>query len=203
MYRIFYNLESIGDVLVIILDEDKAPEKIVKNGDVVSLFNKDTLIGINIFNISKIAKIFASGMIVFPSNEFIDLVNHILINAGVKALPYTTESGFKVGKIIELSEHPDSDHLHVTKVDVGDKILNIVCGAPNVSLSSLVVVAMPYTMMFDGSIIVPSSLRGISSEGMLCSPKELHIPNAPLARGLLLLDQGKYKVGDDFFLIGD
>jgi tRNA-binding protein len=201
--RIFYNLASIGDVLIIILDEIKKPDEVVRVDDVASLYNKKELIGINIFDISKIIKIFVSGMIVFPSDEFIDVINHILINAHLNPLPHTTESGFRVGKVLTCEEHPDSDHLHVTTVDVGTEVLNIVCGAPNVSKDALVVVAMPNTMMFDGSLISPSSLRGIKSEGMLCSPKELHLPDAPQVRGLLLLDEHKYKVGDDFFLIGD
>ena len=58
---------------------------------------------------------------------------------------------------------------------------------------------MPYTTMFDGSEIIPSELRGVKSNGMLCSPRELHLPNAPQVRGILVLEDDA-EVGSDFFL---
>ena len=55
--------------------------------------------------------------------------------------------------------------------------------------------------MFDGSEIIPSELRGIKSNGMLCSPRELHLENAPAKRGILVLEDDA-EVGSDFFLRG-
>ena len=55
--------------------------------------------------------------------------------------------------------------------------------------------------MFDGSEIIPSGLRGLKSNGMLCSPRELHLENAPAKRGILVLEDDA-EVGSDFFLRG-
>lgn len=197
-YAIFYNYHTIGDILLIISDLETKPNRVVKNGDVTSLYLDDKLIGINIFNISNVLKIKSNGLIVLPLKEMIDVINNILINANVETLEYKKESGFKVGKVLTCEEHPDSDHMHVLTVDIGSEVLDIVCGAPNVKEGQKVVVATLGTTMFDGKKIVPSSLRGIKSNGMLCSPRELHLEGAPNVRGILVLDDDAI-IGEDFF----
>ena len=74
----------------------------------------------------------------------------------------------------------------------------IVCGAPNVALNQKVVIATIGTMMPNGQLIVPSKLRKVDSNGMLCSARELYLPNAPQVRGILVLDDD-YEVGKPFF----
>ena len=197
-YAIFYNYHTIGDVLLIVSDLETKPNRVVKNGDVTSLYLDDKLIGINIFNISNVLKIKSNGLIVLPLKEMIDVINNILINANVETLEYKKESGFKVGKVLTCEEHPDSDHMHVLTVDIGSEVLDIVCGAPNVKEGQKVVVATLGTTMFDGKKSVPSSLRGIKSNGMLCSPRELHLEGAPNVRGILVLDDDAI-IGEDFF----
>lgn len=199
-YALFYDYHSIGDVLLIVKDLDTKPDSFITNGDVVSLYNNNQLVGINIFNISNVLKIKSSGLIVLPMEEMIDVINNILKNVNVETLPYKKESGFKIGRILTVDEHPDSDHMHVLTVDIGREILNVVCGAPNVKVNQKVVVATIGTMMFDGKRILPSELRGVKSEGMLCSPRELHLEGAPQARGILVLDEDA-KIGEDFFKI--
>ncbi|MCH5172510.1 MAG: DUF4479 domain-containing protein [Erysipelotrichales bacterium] len=197
-YALFYDYHTIGDVLLIVKDLETKPDKTVVNGDVVSLYKNNELIGINIFNISSVLKIKSKGLIVLPMKEMIDVINNILKNAGVETLEYKEESGFKIGHVLTCEEHPDSDHMHVLTVDVKDEILDIVCGAPNVKEGQKVVVATLGTTMFDGKKIVPSELRGIKSNGMLCSPRELHLEGAPQVRGILVLDENA-KIGEDFF----
>lgn len=197
-YAIFYNYHTIGDVLLIISDLETKPNRVIKKGDVTSLYLDDKLIGINIFNISNVLKIKSNGLIVLPLKKMIDVINNILINANVETLEYKKESGFKVGKVLTCEEHPDSDHMHVLTVDIGSEVLDIVCGAPNVKEGQKVVVATLGTTMFDGKKIVPSSLRGIKSNGMLCSPRELHLEGAPNVRGILVLDDDAI-IGEDFF----
>lgn len=197
-YAIFYNYHTIGDVLLIISDLETKPNRVIKNGDVTSLYLDDKLIGINIFNISNVLKIKSNGLIVLPLKKMIDVINNILINANVETLEYKKESGFKVGKVLTCEEHPDSDHMHVLTVDIGSEVLDIVCGAPNVKEGQKVVVATLGTTMFDGKKIVPSSLRGIKSNGMLCSPRELHLEGAPNVRGILVLDDDAI-IDEDFF----
>lgn len=93
----------------------------------------------------------------------------------------------------------DEYKVHVCKVDNGSEILQIVCGAPNVEEGQLVVIAEIGAVMPSGLIIKPSKLRGIDSNGMLCSPRELALPNAPLKKGILVLDPKNYNIGEKFF----
>lgn len=197
-YALFYDYHTIGDVLLIVKDLETKPNKVIKNGDVTSLFKNDELIGINIFNISNVLKIKSKGLIVLPLKEMIDIINNILKNADVEELEYKEQSGFKIGKVLTCEEHPDSDHMHVLTVDIKDEVLDIVCGAPNVAVGQKVVVATLGATMFDGKRIVPSELRGIKSNGMLCSPRELHLEGAPQVRGILVLDES-VEIGEDFF----
>jgi phenylalanyl-tRNA synthetase beta chain len=81
-----------------------------------------------------------------------------------------------IGKVEECVEHPDSDHLHVCQVNIGDKILQIVCGAPNVRKGLKVIVALDGAKL-PGGEIKKSSIRGVESNGMLCSIAELGIDN--------------------------
>lgn len=81
-----------------------------------------------------------------------------------------------VGEVIECTNHPDSDHLHVCKVNVGSEVLNIVCGAPNVREGIKVVVA-PAGAKLPGGEIKKGMIRGVESNGMLCSKAELGLDN--------------------------
>ena len=78
-----------------------------------------------------------------------------------------------IGKVIECEEHPDSDHLHVCKVDIGTEVLQIVCGAPNVRKDIKVIVALPGAKLPGGITITKSIKRGVESNGMICSIAEL------------------------------
>ncbi|MBR6253754.1 MAG: phenylalanine--tRNA ligase subunit beta [Clostridia bacterium] len=82
-------------------------------------------------------------------------------------------SGLTIGKILECEMHPDSDHLHICKVDVGQgEPLQIVCGAPNARVGIKVIVAMIGAKL-PGGEIKKGKLRGVESCGMLCSIEEL------------------------------
>ncbi len=86
-----------------------------------------------------------------------------------------------IGKVLTCEMHPNSDHLHITTVDVGgERPLNIVCGAPNVAQGQKVVVATIGAKVYEGEeffTIKKSKLRGAESEGMICSEKELQLGN--------------------------
>ena len=82
-----------------------------------------------------------------------------------------------IGQVKTCEMHPDSDHLHVCTVDVGNEILNIVCGAPNVRAGLKVIVALPGAELPGGITIKKGVIRGIESNGMLCSMAELGLEN--------------------------
>ncbi|MDE6131641.1 MAG: phenylalanine--tRNA ligase subunit beta [Muribaculaceae bacterium] len=88
--------------------------------------------------------------------------------------------GIVVGKVLSCSEHPDSDHLHITTVDLGDgQPVQIVCGAPNVAAGQTVVVATVGTVLYgegDESFkIKKSKIRGVESFGMICAEDEIGV----------------------------
>ncbi len=89
-------------------------------------------------------------------------------------------------------KHPNADKLNICKVDVGTETLQIVCGAPNVDAGQKVVVAKVGAVMPSGMIIKDAELRGVPSSGMICSAKELALPNAPQEKGILVLED-KYE----------
>ena len=85
--------------------------------------------------------------------------------------------GLKIGEVLTCEAHPNSDHLHVTTVNVGEEEpLHIVCGAPNVAAGQKVVVATIGTVLYSGDesfTIKKSKLRGEPSEGMICAEDEI------------------------------
>ena len=81
-----------------------------------------------------------------------------------------------IGEIVECKEHPDSDHLHCCKVNVGKEVLDIVCGAPNARKGIKVIVALDGAQL-PGGIIKCGKIRGEVSNGMMCSIAELGLDN--------------------------
>ena len=81
-----------------------------------------------------------------------------------------------VGEVLECEPHPDSDHLHITKVNIGNEVLDIVCGAPNCRKGLKVIVAQIGAKLPDGEIKA-GKIRGQVSNGMLCSKAELGLDN--------------------------
>ena len=112
-YGVFYNYKTIGDVLLIIFDQRENPDEVIKQDDVVVIKKNKKIIGINIFNISKIMKIKANGFIPLLDDKVLDVINHILENHNLPILEKQKNSGFVVAKITNIEEHPDSDHLHI------------------------------------------------------------------------------------------
>jgi len=103
-------------------------------------------------------------------------------------------SGLIIGQILECEMHPDSDHLHVCKVDVGENLpLQIVCGAPNARAGIKVIVAMIGAKL-PGGDIKKGKLRGVESFGMLCSIEELGLEHKFLKPEDI---EGIAELGDD------
>ncbi len=98
--------------------------------------------------------------------------------------------GIVVGKVLTCIEHPDSDHLHITTVDLGDgQPTQIVCGAPNVAAGQTVVVATVGTVLYDGDKefkIKKSKIRGVESSGMICAEDEIGVGSSH--DGIMVLD---------------
>ena len=109
--------------------------------------------------------------------------------------------GIVVGNVLTCEQHPNADKLKITTVEVGSgKILNIVCGAPNVAAGQTVPVAVVGTKIYDkkGSFfeIAKAKIRGEVSEGMICAEDELGLSDDH--GGIMVLDEETYKVGEPF-----
>ena len=98
------------------------------------------------------------------------------------AQKFINASNLVIGEIIECKAHPDSDHLHVCKVNVGKEILQIVCGAPNARAGIKVIVALPGAELPNDITIKKGNIRGVESNGMMCSIAELGLDNKFLTK---------------------
>ncbi len=99
---------------------------------------------------------------------------------------YNIPKGVVVGRVLECTDHVDAKKLSVCKVDVGDTVLQIVCGASNVKADQYVGVAVVGAVLDNALEIKPVELRGVSSHGMICSASELGLTMN--ADGILELD---------------
>lgn len=101
------------------------------------------------------------------------------------------------GRVLECEKHPDADKLNVCQVDIGTSIRQIVCGASNVKAGLDVVVATIGAVMPSGMEIKPVKLRGVESEGMICSASEIGLEDCQ--DGIIELDSsvGEYQLGQE------
>lgn len=104
---------------------------------------------------------------------------------GIEQLPGKIEN-LVVGRILSVEKHPDADRLNLTKVDIGTEQLDIVCGAKNAAVDLLVAVATVGAKLPNGLKIKRAKVRGIESNGMLCSAAELGLEES--SDGILELD---------------
>lgn len=103
--------------------------------------------------------------------------------------------GVNVAQIVQIEDHPNSDHLHLVTLDLGGgKTQRVVCGAPNVAVGQKVPLARVGARL-GKNILKPAVIRGVESEGMICSSDELGLTQTR-ARGIMVLDE-KLELGTD------
>lgn len=110
---------------------------------------------------------------------------------------YEMPQNVVVGYVKEKTKHPDADKLNICQVDVGSEIKQIVCGAKNVDSGQFVAVALEGAKLPNGIKIKKAKLRGVESNGMICSSTELGLPK--INDGIMILDEsiGELKVGKE------
>lgn len=99
----------------------------------------------------------------------------------------TNWSGVITAKVLDRQKHPNSDHLSICKVNDGKKDYQIVCGAPNVAAGQTVPLALIGAVLPGNFTIKASKIRGVSSEGMICSKEELGLEES--SDGIMVLDE--------------
>lgn len=199
--NVFYNREGIGDVLMILLKEgERHHQSVERTGDVAIVKSADGEVnGYNLFQASQHVDVTGWNGPVELTVELVEQLQSILNDNGIEEdfswVDVTPK--FVVGYVESAVKHPDADKLSICQVQIDQGTVQIVCGAPNVATGQKVVVAKPGAVMPTGLIIRPSTLRGESSHGMICSARELNLPNAPQEKGILVLDD-EYEVGTAF-----
>ena len=108
--------------------------------------------------------------------------------------------GVVVGEVLEVSPHPNADKVRLTKVNVGDTVLDIICGAWNFEAGAIVPVAVPGAVLGGDFEITRRDIRGVTSNGMICSESELGLGED--AEGIMVLNndypQSAEMVGEPF-----
>ena len=97
-----------------------------------------------------------------------------------EVIPMSQGSNLVIGEVLTCKDHPNSDHLHVTTVNLGDEVVQIVCGAPNVAAGQKVIVSKPGAKL-PGGEIKADVIRGEASNGMICSLAELGVDKHALS----------------------
>src|SRR5665811_159124 len=137
--------------------------------------------------------------------EFVDLPTNDPeeISNALESLGHEVESwervshrfnGIVIGRVLEVSAHPNADKVRVTKVDVGDEVLDIICGAWNFEAGAVVPVAIPGAVLQGDLEIAKRTIRGITSNGMICSESELEVGED--AAGIMVLDDDYPEAGE-------
>lgn len=187
-----YNKAHIGDVLLVVIADDKGQEnQVERKGDIakIATVEEKQVVGWNIFNATALlGPIQGNGQVELTDEQF-EKLNESLLAAGFsEQLVKDSRPKIVVGFVKSCKKHPDSDHLSITQTEVGQgESLQIICGAANIKAGQKVVVAKPGAMMPDGLLIWPGVLRGEASFGMICSAKELRLTEGAEKKGILEL----------------
>src|SRR5690625_2842578 len=189
---ITYNSTGVGDVLIVPLKQGKQTERTYEtHGDVVKITDaKGNVYGYNIFNASTYMDLEKDGQMLMTDQLVANIEEIFQKNNLSDTLDVDTTPKFVVGHVESREQHPDADKLSVCQVDLGDEKAQIVCGAANVDAGQKVVVAKVGATMPDGLAIRPTELRGVASNGMICSRAELGLPKDPEEQGIYVLDEG-------------
>lgn len=192
-YRLFYNYHLLGDILIIIFDNYKINEKILKNDDLYVMYNNNKIVGINICNFSDIIKTKANGIIINPPNEIIDVINHVLENHHLPKLEYQDSSGFIVGRIINIEEI-DNKYLYI-KIDDGSEYYSI-ADYVDLQIGQMVIFAKEGTIISNGQQVEKTAYKGYISQVKICSMIDLGISDST---NIYKIDDCSLKLGSDIF----
>lgn len=192
MFLAFYNKAHVGDTLLLLKKETTQRVLSETKENITRVFDAQTneTLAYNIANASTFLTFATDGQQFLTTNQ-VDTINDCLNKQNFETITVDNSPKFVIGHVLTCVDHPDSDHLHVTTVDVGGgQVLQIVCGAANVAEGQKVVVAKIGAVMPSGLIIEPGQLRGVDSNGMLCSARELGLTTDMSAKGILVLEDG-------------
>jgi tRNA-binding protein len=196
-----YNQPAMGDALVAMTAPSKRTDQSVTKGNITVIAATDgSLVGVNFLQASELIDLGETAGQIFLTDQQVAKLNASLKDAGFEVtLTADEDPKFVVGYVETAEPHPDSDHLQITSTQVSDtENVQIVSGSPNMQAGIKVVVAKVGAMMPSGLIIWPGALRGVDSNGMIVSGRELGLPNAPQVPGAMILPDDFAPVGTPF-----
>jgi tRNA-binding EMAP/Myf-like protein len=197
MVNYVYQPKTLGPFLAIYFAPLLEVTHHQREADVIKIYHGQTLIGVNIEQPESKFGPLPTGLIRhFNPKQFEAIQQWLKQPPYAISLPAFT-SGFRIGKIVKVEEHPEADALYVTAVDFGDQVIQIVTNSQKVKPNTKVVVALPGAMLLDGHLIVEGPMLKVNSQGMLTSQKTLGI-NPETQTGVYLLPEDAI-IGKDFY----
>ncbi len=164
------------------------------------LYHENIIIGINLFNVpSALSQNLHHGLNRTLSDEFIAQFNQYVKFIGIPLMIEQPSSGFMTGLIRSKEQHPESDHLFICLVDIGERTLQIITNSDKVKMGDKVVVAIEDSITATGFMVVPGMMMKYISEGMLCSAVTLGLDNQSQV-GVMILPNDTM-VGKDYYVI--
>ena len=190
--------QLVDDVIAVLSNgNDQDNLNLESKHDVIQITQNNQVIGFNFINL----KLTDQLGLINQTTEVINKLNDLLKNANFDyRLEIDNSPKFVVAHVKKMQQHPDSDHLKIVELDLGNQVTTtVVSGSPNMRENINVVAVRPGAMMPSGQIIFAGQLRGIDSDGMIASARELKIKNAPDKPGALILpDDWNQSIGDQF-----
>ena len=194
-YAIYYSYKEIGDVVIILFDNAKNATSSIRKNRVSVIYHNDEIIGYNIFDIKDIIKIKSEGMIYFPSNVLVSIINSVLQNEKLETLEYKTSSGYLIAQVDEIKGIDNEKFL--LSLSIGNDIFHSVVKKCSLKIGDKVVIVQEGTFLNNGEMFKETNYENIKINAHVCTGVELGITNID---GILSLDNDSV-IGGDFFLL--
>lgn len=194
-YAIYYSYKEIGDVVIILFDNAENATSSIRKNRVSVIYHNDEIIGYNIFDIKDIIKIKSEGMIYFPSNVLVSIINSVLQNEKLETLEYKTSSGYLIAQVDEIKGIDNEKSL--LSLSIGNDIFHSVVKNCLLKNGDKVVIVQEGTFLNNGEMFKETNFENIKINAHVCTGVELGITNID---GILSLDNDSV-IGDDFFLL--
>ena len=186
-YSLFYSYKNIGDVLIVIFNNEEKATRSERIGQVEVIYHDNEVIGYNIFDISKIIKIKTQGLIYLPSEELIAIINALLKNNHIEELGVQSSSGYIIGQVIDIEPYQEKK---IVSVDIEKEVVKAYT-KEDINKGDKVVVALLGTRLNDGRIVKLIE----DTNAFICTEKDLQISESDT---ILILDNEEEN-GKDFF----
>lgn len=194
-YAIYYSYKEIGDVVIILFDNAKNATSSIRKNRVSVIYHNDEIIGYNIFDIKDIIKIKSEGMIYFPSNVLVSIINSVLQNEKLETLEYKTSSGYLIAQVGDIK--PIDNEKFLLSLFINNDIFHSVVKNCSLKTGEKVVIVQEGTFLNNGEMFKETNYENIKINAHVCTGVELGITNID---GILSLDNDSV-IGDDFFLL--